>query len=84
MNAVLLTEGLRVGLRPRVREEIGIVERDEIAEVIKKLMEGEESEGIRRRTNGLKDAAAAALEENGSSTRSLSELVFKWKTSGQT
>lgn len=41
MNAVVLSEGLKVGMRPRVGEK-GIVERIKVVEVIKCLMEGEE------------------------------------------
>ncbi|XP_057722988.1 hydroquinone glucosyltransferase-like [Arachis stenosperma] len=70
MNAVLLTEGLKVGLRPKFNSD-GIVERDEIAMVVKGLMVGEETNGIRQRIRELKDAAADALKEDGSSTRDL-------------
>ncbi|RYR54749.1 hypothetical protein Ahy_A06g030030 isoform A [Arachis hypogaea] len=70
MNAVLLTEGLKVGLRPKFNSN-GIVERDEIAMVVKGLMVGEETNGIRQRIRELKDAAADALKEDGSSTRDL-------------
>ncbi|WJX85957.1 hydroquinone glucosyltransferase [Trifolium repens] len=41
MNAVMLSEGIKVGLRPRVNEN-DIVERVEVSKVIKCLMEGEE------------------------------------------
>lgn len=70
MNAVLLTEGVRVGLRPKFNEN-GIAEREEVAEVVKGLMVGEEGNEIRRRIEKLKDAAADALKEDGSSTRAL-------------
>lgn len=81
MNASMLTNGLKVALRPNVNEK-GIVGREEIAEVIKNLMVGEEGKGIRQRMRELKGAAVDALEENGSSTRTLSELVLKWKSVG--
>ncbi|KAJ1439615.1 UDP-glycosyltransferase family, conserved site [Sesbania bispinosa] len=81
MNAVLLSDGLKVGLRPRVNEN-GIVERVEIAKVIECLMEGEESGKLSKRMKELKEAAIDALKENGSSTETLSELTLKWKTLG--
>ncbi|KAK7293352.1 hypothetical protein RJT34_16215 [Clitoria ternatea] len=73
INAVLLTEGLKVALRPKFNEN-GIAERGEIANVIKGLMIGEEENGIRQRIEVLKDAATGALKEDGSSTRALSEF----------
>ncbi|XP_057981359.1 hydroquinone glucosyltransferase [Malania oleifera] len=79
MNAVLLTEDLKVSLRPKVKED-GIIKREEIAKVVKSLMEGEEGKRLRNRMKGLKDSAARVLREDGSSTRSLSELANKWKT----
>jgi len=73
MNAVLLTEGLKVGLKIKFNEN-SIVEREEIAKVIKDLMLGEERGEIRQRIEELKDDAACALAEDGSSTRALFEF----------
>ncbi|XP_061368490.1 hydroquinone glucosyltransferase-like [Gastrolobium bilobum] len=70
MNAVLLTEGLKVALRPKFNEN-GIAEKVEIAKVIKGLMLGENGNGIRQRIEEVKDAAADALKDDGSSTRAL-------------
>ncbi|KAI8028040.1 Hydroquinone glucosyltransferase [Camellia lanceoleosa] len=78
MNAVMLTEGLNVALRPK-SDETGLVRREEIANVVKSLMEGEEGNKVCRRMEGLKDAAAKVHSEDGNSTKSLSELAFKWK-----
>lgn len=78
MNALMLVEDLRVAMRPKANEH-GIVGQDEVASVIKGLMEGEEGEKLRSNMKHLKDAAANVLREDGSSTRALSELVFKWK-----
>ncbi|XP_034904826.1 hydroquinone glucosyltransferase isoform X2 [Populus alba] len=77
-NAVLLSAGLKVALRPEV-DGNGLVGREEIAKVVKGLMQGEEGAAIRRRMKGLKEAAAKAVSEEGSSTKSLHELVSKWK-----
>ncbi|GMP42702.1 hypothetical protein CsSME_00012354 [Camellia sinensis var. sinensis] len=78
MNAVMLTEGLKVSLRPK-SDESGLTGPEEIAEVVKSLMEGEDGKKIRRRMEGLKDAAAKIPSEDGSSAKSPSELAFKWK-----
>ncbi|KAK4738888.1 hypothetical protein R3W88_002585 [Solanum pinnatisectum] len=79
MNAVMLSEDVKVALRPKVNEENGIVGRLEIAKVVKGLMEGEEGKGVRSRMRGLKDAAAKVLSEDGSSTKALAELATKLK-----
>ncbi|WMV11547.1 hypothetical protein MTR67_004932 [Solanum verrucosum] len=79
MNAVMLSEDVKVALRPKVNEENGIVGRLEIAKVVKGLMEGEEGKGVRSRMKDLKDAAAKVLSEDGSSTKALAELVTKLK-----
>ncbi|KAJ1429516.1 putative hydroquinone glucosyltransferase-like [Sesbania bispinosa] len=81
MNAVLLTEEVKVALRPKVGEN-GLVEREEIANVVRTLMESEDGKKLRYRMRELKEAAAAAMKENGSSTKQISELALKWK--GQT
>ncbi|CAJ2664926.1 unnamed protein product [Trifolium pratense] len=77
-NAVLLSEGLKVGLRPRFHEN-GIVERVEIAELIKSLMEGEVGGKLRNNMKELKEAANSAHKEDGSSTKTLSQLALKWR-----
>ncbi|CAK7348752.1 unnamed protein product [Dovyalis caffra] len=77
-NAVLLNEGLKVALRPDV-DENGLVGREEIARVVKCLMQGGEGLAMRNRMKRLKEAAAKAVSDDGSSTKSLHELVSKWK-----
>jgi len=78
MNAVLLSEGLKVGLRPSVNEN-GIVEREEVAKVIKCLMEGEEGEKLRNNMKDLREAASNAIKEDGSSTKTMSQIALKWR-----
>ncbi|KAK9056141.1 hypothetical protein SSX86_027230 [Deinandra increscens subsp. villosa] len=78
MNALYLTEGLKVGLRPVVGEN-GIVGRSEIARVVRGLLEGEEGKAIRSRIGDLKDAAANVLGEDGCSTKTLEQLASKLK-----
>ncbi|KAJ0112491.1 hypothetical protein Patl1_00577 [Pistacia atlantica] len=78
MNAVTLTEHIQVALRPKASEN-GLYGKEEIARVVKGLMEGEEGKSVRYRMKDLKDAAAAVLNENGSSTKALTEVALKWK-----
>ncbi|XP_061346437.1 hydroquinone glucosyltransferase-like [Gastrolobium bilobum] len=80
MNAVLLTDGLKVALRPKVNED-DIVEKEEIAKVIKCLMDGEEGKGMRKRMKVLQDSASNALKD-GSSKRTLSKLASQWENLG--
>ncbi|KAL7125725.1 hypothetical protein ABFS83_14G135400 [Erythranthe nasuta] len=79
MNAVMLHEDVKIALRPEVGES-GLVERVEVANVVKCLMEGEEGDEVRNRVRGLKNDAEKVLSENGSSTISLGELANKWKS----
>lgn len=77
INADVLCEGLKVGLRPKENEN-GLVERGEIAEVIKHLMDKEEGGELRRRMKELKEAANNAIKEDGSSTKALAQVILKW------
>ncbi|GMY23842.1 hydroquinone glucosyltransferase [Fagus crenata] len=77
MNAVMLTEDIKVALRPEANEN-GLVGREEIAKASKALMEGEQGKKLRNQMKDLKDAAARNLSEDGASTKALSELAHKW------
>ncbi|GMN56364.1 hypothetical protein TIFTF001_025475 [Ficus carica] len=81
MNAVLLVESLEVALRPKADED-GLIQREEIAKVVKALMDDSNEEGrmVRDRMKDLKDSAVKALGEDGSSTRTLFELASTLKT----
>nr|AEM43000.1 UDP-glucosyltransferase [Siraitia grosvenorii] len=78
MNAILLTEDIKAALRPKINEESGLIEKEEIAEVVKELFEGEDGKRVRAKMEELKDAAVRVLGEDGSSS-TLSEVVQKWK-----
>ncbi|KAL4363154.1 hypothetical protein GQ457_04G030750 [Hibiscus cannabinus] len=78
MNAAMLTQDIKVALRPKP-DDNGLIYRDEIAKTVKGLMEGEEGKGVRNRMKDLKEAAAKTLSENGSSTKALSEVATKWR-----
>lgn len=83
MNAVMLTEDLKVALRPKADEK-GIVGKEELGRVVKDLMEGEEGKKVRSRMQALKDEAAIVLSDEGSSTKALSQLASKWKNHSTT
>ncbi|GLT67931.1 hypothetical protein SLA2020_402040 [Shorea laevis] len=78
MNAVLLADDLKVALRVKAKEN-GVVGREDIAEYAKGLMEGEEGKLLRNRMQKLKDAAKNVLSPDGSSTKSLAQMVEMWK-----
>ncbi|XP_021748197.1 hydroquinone glucosyltransferase-like [Chenopodium quinoa] len=54
MSAVLLNEGIKVALRPKAKES-GVVEADEIARVVKELMEGGEGKKAREKMKELSE-----------------------------
>ncbi|MCL7037747.1 hypothetical protein MKW94_020011 [Papaver nudicaule] len=83
MNALMLTEDLKVALRPKANKQ-GIIGRDEISRVVKGLMEGEEGKRLRCKMRDLKDASARVLSENGSSSKSLAEVASTWKNGMKT
>ncbi|KAI3468636.1 hypothetical protein Pfo_025299 [Paulownia fortunei] len=77
MNAVFLSEELKVALRVRENEN-GVVDSEQISRLARRLMEGEEGEQLRIRMRNLKDAAARAFSQDGSSTKSLANVAQKW------
>ncbi|KAL5571658.1 hypothetical protein UlMin_021255 [Ulmus minor] len=78
MNAVIVTESVKVALRPK---ESGneVVSCEEVSRVVGSLMEGEEGKRIRKTMEELKEAAAKTLGEDGCSSKALSKLVDNWK-----
>ncbi|KAL1367251.1 hypothetical protein HN51_021295 [Arachis hypogaea] len=81
MNATLFTDLLKVALRPEQgdADENGIVTRDQVVKVIKRIMESDEGLEVRKRTRELSDAAFLAIKHNGSSYMALSSLAQKWR-----
>ncbi|CAK8559992.1 unnamed protein product [Lathyrus sativus] len=79
-NAATLTDVFKVAVRPRIDEQDGIIKREEVARVIKIIIDGE-SEGLKLRTRieEVRDGAVAAWSEGGSSRMALSSLVIKWE-----
>ncbi|ESR60210.1 hypothetical protein CICLE_v10015042mg [Citrus x clementina] len=78
MNAVLLTDDLKVAWRVKVNED-GLVGREEVATYARGLIQGEDGKLLRDKMRVLKDAAANALSPDGFSTKSLANVAQKWK-----
>ncbi|KAJ6916071.1 anthocyanidin 3-O-glucosyltransferase 5-like [Populus alba x Populus x berolinensis] len=84
MNAALLTEELGVAVRPNILASDGMVGREEIEMMIRKITVDKEATNIRNRVKKLKHGAAETLRQGGSSHNALS-LVAKqceqsWKS----
>ncbi|KAH7682354.1 hydroquinone glucosyltransferase protein [Dioscorea alata] len=78
MNAVMLTEEVKVALRPVVAAD-GIYKSEEIAKVVKALMEkGEEGKRVREKVKELQVGGTRALIEDGDSCQAIGELANKW------
>lgn len=75
---MMLSEGIGVALRARGNDE-GVVEREEVARVVREMMEGEGGKELRRRMRQLKESGAAAVRPGGSSHKAMSEAVSEWK-----
>ncbi|KAF3439043.1 hypothetical protein FNV43_RR17318 [Rhamnella rubrinervis] len=75
MNATLLTEELGVAVRPETLPSKKVVEREEIAKMVRKIMVEEEGFGIRAKVKELKQSAEKALSEGASSHQALSKFA---------
>lgn len=83
-NAALLNNGLKVAVRPKANTGgNSVVVKEQVATLIKSLMEGLEGEEIRRRIKDLQKFATWAVMKDGSSTRTISKLAIKWKSLGR-
>ncbi|XP_028775661.1 anthocyanidin 3-O-glucosyltransferase 5-like [Neltuma alba] len=60
MNATLLAEELRVGVRPKMLPAKKVVGREEIASMLREIMEGKPNH-IRERVREVKESAAKAI-----------------------
>lgn len=78
-NAAFVTNGLKIAMKPKYNTK-GMVVKEEVANIIKGIMEGLESGEIRRRMKELQKFANCAMMENGSSMKTFSMLALKWKS----
>ncbi|GKV04796.1 hypothetical protein SLEP1_g16904 [Rubroshorea leprosula] len=79
MNATVLAEDIGVAVKPEVKAGQTVVGREEIARVVRMVMEGDEGDEIRRRVRELKETAEKALDAGGSSHESVCRVVEEWK-----
>ncbi|KAH7682353.1 hydroquinone glucosyltransferase protein [Dioscorea alata] len=79
MNAVMLTEEVKVALRPVVAAD-GIYKSEKIAKVVKALMEGEEGKKVREKAKELQEGGTRALMEDGESCKVITELTNRWRS----
>ncbi|GAB4844577.1 hypothetical protein Ancab_037975 [Ancistrocladus abbreviatus] len=77
-NAVTLTQELKVALKPEA-EDGRLIRRENIAKVVRDLMEGEEGKEVRNKMKDLKDEAAKVYGKDGSSSKALAEIALQWK-----
>ncbi|KAJ4749603.1 Glycosyltransferase [Rhynchospora pubera] len=80
MNAVMLVDGAGIALRP-VTQEDGLVERGDVATVVKELMDGERGKVARHKVKELQEAAISALSPEGSSHFDLTKAADQWMNS---
>lgn len=79
MNAAMLEVQVGVAIRAKLGPD-GIISKEEVAGVIKRVMEGEEGKAIRERAGHLRDKAAHAWSVDGCSTRALAQITHAWKS----
>nr|QSB46684.1 glycosyltransferase [Rubia yunnanensis] len=74
-NATMLAEELGVAIRPKVLPTKKVVEREEIEEMVRTLMEPKEENVIRAKVKQLKISGENAMEEGGSSYNMMSGFL---------
>ena len=75
MNATKLAEELGVAVRPKIAPTKGIVGREEIEMMVRKVMAEQEGKEMRDRVKELKNSGEKAWNEGGSSFNALAQLV---------
>jgi coniferyl-alcohol glucosyltransferase len=75
MNATMLAEEVGVAVRTKVAPTKGVLGREEIERMVRKVMEGQEGKAMRDRVRELKISGEKALTEGGSSFTAVSQLA---------
>ncbi|XP_017969752.1 PREDICTED: anthocyanidin 3-O-glucosyltransferase 5 [Theobroma cacao] len=83
MNATLLTEELGIAVRSQTIPSKGVVGREEVATMVRKIFVDEEGRKIRGRVKELKLGADKAWSHGGSSYEALHEMVKHCQKSRQ-
>ncbi|KAF7846477.1 hypothetical protein BT93_L4274 [Corymbia citriodora subsp. variegata] len=76
-NAKYIMDVWKMGLRPPVDEERGVVTSEEIEHCVRKVMEGETGKRMRENAGKWRKIAKDAVGEGGSSDRNIEEFVAK-------
>ncbi|PRQ47676.1 putative anthocyanidin 3-O-glucosyltransferase [Rosa chinensis] len=76
-------EELKVSIRPKVLPTKAIVRREEVEELVRKIMDQEAGDAMRARANEIKESGEAALREGGSTFKTMSELAKLCKINTQ-
>jgi hydroquinone glucosyltransferase len=79
MNSVLLTEDVKVAIKP-IQDDSDIIGREEVSRIVRCLIKEKEEERLRGRAEELGRVASNALD-GGSSFNNLSRVTTLWKTS---
>ncbi|XVF71938.1 hypothetical protein PTKIN_Ptkin12aG0080200 [Pterospermum kingtungense] len=76
-NKIILVEEMKLGVAVN-KSEKGLVSAEEVEKRVRELMEKEEGKLMRDRAMAMKNEAAAAISEGGSSLAALAQLVKCW------
>ncbi|KAJ9187229.1 hypothetical protein P3X46_002713 [Hevea brasiliensis] len=77
VNAKLVEDVWKVGIRVKVDEEKGIVPRDEIEFCIREIMEGEKGKEVKKNVEKWSELAIEAVSEGGTSDKNIDQFVSK-------
>ncbi|KAJ4808385.1 Glycosyltransferase [Rhynchospora pubera] len=77
-NAIMLVDGIGTALRLKERDDC-LVDREEIARVVRELMEGSEGRRVRGKAKELQEVAAVTVKEGGQSYEALAKVANKLK-----
>ncbi|KAH7688221.1 Flavonol 3-O-glucosyltransferase protein [Dioscorea alata] len=75
LNERMIVDELGAGLRLRKVGADGVVKREEIKDGVRELMVGDKGKRVRKKMEELGRMAMEAVEDGGSSHKSLSELI---------
>ncbi|KAG6529023.1 hydroquinone glucosyltransferase-like [Zingiber officinale] len=77
-NAVMLAAGAGIALLAKAGEG-GLVPREEVARVVREMIEGEEGKAARRQVEVLREKALNNLKVGGAAEKALDDVVKEWK-----
>ncbi|KAK9071704.1 hypothetical protein SSX86_008133 [Deinandra increscens subsp. villosa] len=82
MNAKFVVEELKIGVRVETCDGSvnGFVKWEGLEKKVKELMEGVKGKEVRKKAEEISNAAVKAVEDGGSSWRSLNELIVELQT----